>query len=138
MAVTLKVTGGGEFLGSATNLSEYSVTEDATPLAVSDTSGGTGTMQFTVVENERTHLLLDSEVELEDESNGRTTGRVASVSANRDIASVSADSRVNALMFDTTTAPFTGTLIQAFTYYFGLAGLTTELSIDPTLTRASG
>lgn len=135
MAVTLKVTGNGDFAGSATNLTSYTVSEDSTPIIVSDTSGGTGTLQFEVVENAQTPYLLNDTVELIDDSNGRTTGTVDGVGATNTLAQISANSRVNLFMFETTTKAFTGTLLAAFTYYFGLAGITSGYTIDATLTQ---
>lgn len=136
MAVTLKVTGLGEFQGSATNLESYSVNEDATPLVVSDTSGGTGGLQFTVVENDLTPLLLNDTVELTDDSNGTTTGTVSGMSGSLGVVNVTSDSRLNLFMANVSAAPFSGTVYNAFVYYLGLAGITTNYNIDNTLTSS--
>lgn len=133
MAVTLKVTGNGHFQGAATNLESYSVSEDSTPIEASDNSGGTGSMDFNVVEDpagDGTILLLNDTVELEDGSNGRTQAIVKTVSGNDGIATVTADSRLNLLMTNKQAAPFTGALGNALLYYFGLASLTTGIVID--------
>ena len=140
MAVTLKVTGNGHFAGAETNLSGYSVQEDATPTVGGDNSGGVGQIDFTVIEDkgpEGTILLLNDTVELTDDSNGRTNGDVSSVSVNDGVASISAISRLGRLVATRTVQPYTGTLTGAFTYYFSLAGITSGFSFDSALTPAT-
>lgn len=140
MAVTLKVTGNGHFAGAETNLSGYSVQEDATPTIGGDNSGGVGQIDFTVIEDagaEGTILLLNDTVELTDDSNGRTNGDVTSVQVNDGVASISAISRLGRLVATRTVQPFTGTLANAFTYYFSLAGITSGFTIDSTIASRS-
>lgn len=140
MAVNLKVTGNGHFKGASTNLTDYTSTEDSTPIEGSDSSGGVGQIQFGVVEDatsEGSILLLNDTVELEDGSNGRTQGIVNGVTSTDGVASVTADGRLVAFMATRTTQPYTGTLGGAFTYYLSIVGITTGFTIDATITSRS-
>lgn len=137
MGVTLSVTGNGFYSGSNADLSTYSVTEDSTPIDPSDTSGGTGTIEFTVVEDTSglgTILLLNDTVQLADQSNGSTQGTVNTVDVTDHIASITADGRLNLLVANVDAAPYTGTLGGAFTYYLSLVGITSSFVIDSTIT----
>lgn len=136
MAVELKVTGNGRFRGAQTALESYTVSEEATPVDPADTSGGAGQFSFNVVEDpaaEGTILLYGDTVELTDSSNGRTTGKVSTINAANTVASVTADSRMARLVTDVNAQPFSGTLGNALTYYFGLGSITSGISIDPTI-----
>lgn len=136
MAITLAVTGNGHFTGSSTALTTYAVTEDSTPIEASDTSGGTGTINFTVVEDpgpEGSILLMNDTVTLTDKSNGTTTGTVYSVATNNGMANISANARTNLLTAVMTVPPFTGTLSQAFTFYLSMAGITSGIVVDPSI-----
>lgn len=136
MATTLTVNGNGHFSGSSANITGYSVQEDATPVNGADNSGGVGQINFGVVENpgaEGTILLLNDTVELVDASNGRTNGDVVSVDVSDGVASITANSRLGRLVATRNVAPFTGTLSNAFAYYFSLAGITTGYTVDSTI-----
>lgn len=136
MAVSIEVVGNGHFQGARTNLTQYSSTEDSTPIDPSDSSGGTGMIDFTVVEDadpEGTILLLNDTVELEDGSNGRTRGLVYSVNSTGGEASVSAYARLVALNVDRGVAPFTGTLENAFRFYLGQVGIVDGIVVDDTV-----
>lgn len=136
MAVTLKVIGNGHFQGAATNLSGYSATEDSTPIDPSDSSGGTGMIEFTVVEDpdpEGTILLLGDTIELEDGSNGRTRGIVSAVSGSNGESSVSAYSRLGMLNAEKNIPPFRGTLGDAFRYYLAQVEITEGVVVDDTI-----
>lgn len=135
MAVTLKVTGNGAFHGSATSLESYSVSESGTPISLADSSGGTGDIDFSVVVNDDTFKLLYDTVTLEDDSNGTTTGRVSDISTYEDLARVGAASRLNLLVNEVTAMPFTGSVRDAFIYYFSLAGITEDLIVDASFTE---
>lgn len=131
MAIELKVTGNGYFAGSATALESYSTTEESTPIDPSDSSGGTGQVNFSVVDDpEGTIFLLNDTVELTDGSNGRTQGVVNGVSGANGLASISADSRLSLLVADRTAEPFVGTLEAAFRYYLSIADITNRIVVD--------
>jgi hypothetical protein len=137
MGVTLDVTGNGHFAGSNADLSDYSVTEDSTPVDPSDQTGGIGQINFTVVEDTSvlgSVLLLNDTVKLADQSNGSTQGIVSTVNAQDGVASVTADNRLIALVSIVTAQPYIGTLGGALTYYLSLVGIVTGISIDATIT----
>jgi hypothetical protein len=137
MGVTLDVTGNGHFSGSRSNLADYSVTEDSTPIDPSDQTGGVGQINFTVIEDPGATgsvLLLNNTVQLADGGNGSTKGVVSSVSSADGVASVTADGRLIALVSTITALPYVGTLGGALIYYLGLVGITTGIAIDSTIT----
>ncbi len=115
------------------NASSYSAAEDATPIDPSDTSGGTG--QFTVAIPETTDSMQyrTGAIVLTDGSQGSTTGKVSSISGDGVTATLTVDSRMALLNVTRTAAPYVGTLGGAFTYYLGLVGITTGITIDPTI-----
>ena len=134
MAIFLDVTGNGSFRGSSTSLTDYSTSEDATPIEGSDTTGGTGTINFSVAENpaaDGTIMLLNDSIQLTDGSNGVTSGIVYSVIDGNGIAKISANTRTNAFVANLKVAPYTGILGGAFTYYMSMVGITSGFVIDP-------
>jgi hypothetical protein len=134
MAIAITVTGNGYYQGSSTSLTSYSVSEEATPLDPADSTGATGQFTFGLAEDpdgEGTLLLYDDTIELTDASNGRTQGTVTEVSVQDGTATISADSRLAKLVYNTKASAFTGTLNDALMYYFSLAGETTGIVIDP-------
>lgn len=134
MAITLKVIGNGHFQGAETNLAGYSATEDATPIDASDSSGGTGTANFTVSEDGRadgTILLRGDTIEVEDGSNGRTQGLVSSVDGSKGEATIGSSSRLNALVVDCLMPSFTGTLEAAFRAYLAVGGVVSGIVVSP-------
>ena len=136
VAISLEVTGNGTFQGSSTNLTDYRTSEDATPIEGSDNTGGTGTIEFSVVENpaaDGTIMLLNDSVQLSDGSNGVTTGVVYSVVDGNGVAKISANARTNAFVANLKVAPYTGMLGGAFTYYLSTVGITSGFVIDPIL-----
>ena len=137
MAISLAVTGNGLFQGSSTALTGYTVNEDATPIEGSDTTGGTGTLNFSVMENsapDGTIMLLNDSVQLTDGSNGVTSGIVYSVADGDGLATISANARTNAFIANVKIAPYTGTLGGAFTYYMSMVGIISGFVIDSTIT----
>lgn len=139
MAVELAVTGTGHFTGARTNLAGYSITEDATPIDASDSSGGVGQITFDVIEDpapDGTVLLLNNYVTLTDDAFGRgmASGKVISLSSDvGGQVSVTADARLGGLVVDKSAKPFHGTLGDGFLYYLGLAGITTNISVDSSI-----
>lgn len=142
MAIDLKVNGAtlvpvdGETPWRY-DLASYSVTEESTPINGSDSSGGTGTMTFGAPADYRTpstELLINSDVEILDGSNGRTRGRVNSVSIDGGMAGFNADGLLNRLVADKQVEPFIGTLGPAIEYYMSLAEIdSSSVFVDPSL-----
>lgn len=136
MAIELEVIGNGRFRGARSNIANYTVTEDATPIDPNDTSGGVGEIDFDAVEGDDENsalLLINDEVMLTDQSNGKTTGTVTSVQVNDGVASVTANSRLGLLLATIQAQPFEGTLEGALTYYMGLAGIDTGVVVDESI-----
>lgn len=134
MAVTVQI--GSD---KTTNITGYSVTEDATPIDPSDSSGGVGQVNISLDEGSgvATQLYLNDFIDLEDESNGTTQGKVNSVQIVNGVASLTGDSRIGAFLADRTADPYTGTLGGAFDYYFSLVGITQNYAIAPTIASDS-
>lgn len=133
MAIGLSVAGNGRWSGPAGNIGGYSITEDASPLDASDSFGSTGSFSFKVLEDpgpEGTILLMDDVVTLSDGIRGTTVGTVDSVPVTNGVATISGSGRLNLLVADRTALPMTGTIPAVFTYYLGLAGVTTGIVID--------
>jgi hypothetical protein len=130
MAVTIQI--GSD---KTTNITGYSVTEDATPIDASDSSGGVGQINISLSEGDdvTTQLYLNDLLDLEDGSNGTTQGVVNSVQIANGLASIAGDSRIGALLADRTAAPFNGVLSDAFAYYLGLAGITTNYATETSI-----
>ncbi len=136
MAVEVSVTGVGGYHGAKSNITGYSSVEESTPIDPSDSSGGTGVLTFSAVEDPATRgsvLLLNNNVTLTDGIRGLTSGTVNSVAVDDGLLRASADSRINQLVMETQVAPFIGTLSDAFSYYMSLAGINSNVFVDPSI-----
>lgn len=130
---------------------DFSVDEAATPLAAGDSSGQVGTFSVTIAtptlagSSRSINALLQSigpsyfighDVRVFDSKKGFTLGTIDSADVSRDegTTSFSGTSRMGELnVYGIQAQPFVGTLAQAFTYYLGLAGITTDLFVDDTI-----
>lgn len=133
---------------------DYSVEEAATPLAAGDSSGSVGTFTLTVPvpdpyvpsapEGTAFHTLLSlgesiflgTVVTITDSRKGFTIGTVDSVGRSKDGSSVTLQGRSrmgNLNVYGVQAQPFSGTLGDAFAYYLGLGGETTQLLVDPSI-----
>lgn len=126
----------------------FSVQESATPLSAGDSSGSVGTITFEIPapdpEITPNHpivifgpaYLTSKSVRLSDSLKGFTLGKVQSVQRNRGsaIISVTALSRLGSLsVFNVQSAPFVGTLSDAFESYLSLANITSDFYVDPSI-----
>ena len=113
----------------------YSASEESTPIDGGDTTGGTGQINVTIIEDERrdgTELALNNDIEIEDGSNGRFKGTINTVALSAGVATLTGDSLTGKLIADKQVQPFVGTLENAIYYYMGLAGITgTDIFVDP-------
>lgn len=137
MAVELTIIGNGTFAGGKAALEQYTYEEESTPITGEDTSGAVGQLSFDVRANADSLLLMHDDVELTDESNGRTRATVVGVSIQNQVASVSANSRLSKLNVERTLAPYSGTLGGALTAYLAACGVTSGFVIDSSLTGRS-
>lgn len=146
-------------LGTSTvEATDYSVEEQATPLAAGDSSGGTGSIDFTFpipdpdLSGTRTDtiwykvnefgpdILIDLPIRLADSRKGFTLGTVTGANRMDDsgLIQVSCSSRLSELnVYGIQAAPFVGTLGDAFDYYLSLAGIETDLFVDPSIASRS-
>lgn len=132
---------------------DYTVDEQATPLAAGDSSGSVGNISLTIpqpdpdlVGNQDTgwklvstfgpDALLDLPVTLTDSLKGFTLGTVTGVQRSDDSNFIQIDcqSRLGVLnAYGIQAQPFTGTLANAFDYYLSLAGVETGLFVDESI-----
>jgi len=133
MAVEVTVTGTSSYAGVTTNLTDYSVVEDATPLDPASNNGGVGQLTTSIVENpsaKGTITLIDDVLTLSDGAKGTTTATVTGIDASNGIASLTADSRMSVLLSTRSASPQFLTMEQTFRYYLGLAGITTGIVFE--------
>lgn len=133
----------------------FGVEEAATPLAAGDSTGQVGTFTVTIATptlagssrsvNQllRTigpSYLIGHDVRIFDSKKGFTLGSIEGASVSRDggTTSFTGTSRMGELnVFGIQAQPFIGTLSQAFTYYLGLGGITTDLFVDDEIAARS-
>lgn len=134
---------------------DYTVTEETSPLSISDSSGGVGGFSFNIPmpnpDLDRTDTsnpllthgiswLIGQPVVITDTSNGVTKGVITSIGTSQDSAEieVSGLSRLDELNdFGLTAQPYTGTFGGLIGYYFSLAGVTADWKVDPSLASRS-
>lgn len=128
---------------------EYTVTEDSTPLAAGDTTGGTGTLDVTIqapdpdltytqatgmkwVLDSGKNVLIDKDVAFTDSRYGTLPGRVIAVSSpNPASIRIRANTDLNLLnVYNVQAQPFVGTLGDLLTYYVSLSGSALPMDVD--------
>lgn len=144
--------------GTPYEMVSFSVQEASTPLAAGDTSGQVGTFNLEVVRPDLNavplsdpydpsypgdpipafigpRMLQGRDVRLTDTRKGFTIGTVTSVDIRAGgLFSLTCESRLGLLnIYDVQAAPFDGTLRDAFSYYLSLAGVSTDLLVDPAI-----
>jgi hypothetical protein len=130
MAVSVtRITGKGTFKGLNSNLGAYRVTEDATPRIPGDSSGGVGSISADMIADKGTILFSGNIVELNDTSISPIRGIVRDISISNGEATITADTLMAKLTVSRTATAFHGTLVEAITYYLGLAGITSGFSV---------
>lgn len=132
--------------GSTFHLTDFNVVEAATPLAAGDSSGQTGTINLTIPARDEylnpnhpvtmygVPWFVGKSIYLEDTRKGFTLGRVSSVRGDFTSGTVSltCTSRLGELnVYNVQAMPFVGTLQDAFDKYVELAGITTDVYVDP-------
>jgi hypothetical protein len=125
MGVDVSVGGVPEW-----DVSDLTVSEDATPIDPSDSFGGVGSIEFTITEAARSKSLLNEAVTVSDALRGSTAGVVRALGGGRGQVKVAALSRLSLLNCDRTALPHVGTLESLLTYYFGLCDITTGFTVD--------
>lgn len=115
------------------NASSYSITEDSTPTDPADNTGGVGQFTFTMPETADSKTFRNKTVTLADGTQGVTEGVARGLSGDGANTTITADSRLGALMVTRTAQPYVGTLGGAFRYYLSLVGVTDGIVVDTTL-----
>lgn len=136
MTVNVEVIGNGSYAGAKTSVENYSITEEATPIAASDTSGAVGTLLMNAMDNpERfgTALMLYSTLRLTDDVRGAFVGDVTSLAGADGGVGITANSRLGKLVTTTNAAAVNTTFGGAVAYYMGLGGITTGITVDSSL-----
>lgn len=134
--------------GSPYEITGFSVSESATPLAAGDSSGSVGTITFNTPKPDPdlfpdnplvkfgSRILIGKEVRLTDTRKGFTLGKVISTGRGDSAGdfSFTCNSRLGDLnVFGIQAQPFVGTLRAGFQYYLSLANITTDLSVDDSI-----
>lgn len=134
--------------GESYELVTYAVEEASSPLAASDSSGHVGTISLTLkqpnrdapgvantIRNYGPQLLIGKSVRLEDSRKGFTLGTVRNISENASaLISVTCESRLGELnIYGVQVQPFVGTIDSAFNYYMSIAGINTDIYVDPAI-----
>lgn len=138
MSAEVTITGTGAFAGHTSNLSDYSYAEESTPVIPGDTSGGVGNLSFTVSEDEENSILLyRDEFILRDGFYGAIAGSIDTVSGSEGIVNVSGRSKLARFNTVRTVQAQTTTLGGAFTALLNLVGITSSITIDPSVASRS-
>lgn len=144
--------------GDTFEMVDFSATEASSPLSAGDSSGQVGTINLTVKRVDLndfapasiqdgnfpgdpvsailgSQMLIGKDIRLTDTRKGFTLGRVSTVSDGLGgTFSLTCESRLGLLnVFDIQAEPFVGTLSGAFHAYMGLAGISTDIFIDPAI-----
>lgn len=139
MVIEVEVIGNGRYAGAKSNVGEYSVLEESTPIDASDSSGGTGQITFTAADDpsrQGSILLLNDTVRLTDGDRGETQGKINSLAGTNGTVSVTADSLLGQLVVDKTALPQTGTFENVIQYYLSLGNISwTDVVLEASLTN---
>lgn len=122
-----------EIGGKSYEVTDYGTSEDSTPLSVGDSSGGIGSIDFSIRNVRNPFLLQGKDFRLTDSRRGSTRGQINSVEPVRgtDLTRISCYSRLDKLnVYNVQAQPFRGTLEEAFLYYLKLANVTTDIWVD--------
>ncbi len=128
--------------GKVYETSDWTVQEDATPLAAGDSSGSTGSIEITFpfldADNHPASIFgpgwfIDKDVRLADSRKGFTLGTVEAVRRGDQAGTyvLSCTTRLFDLnVYGVQAQPFVGTLRDAFIYYLSLADISLDFYVD--------
>lgn len=128
MAIT--ITGGP----NPANLTDYSAVEDATPLDPNSNTGGYGQISWTSEDWATSRRMLRTDVVLQDNERGRTTGTVRGVTRDGYLASLTADSELGKFNVVRQAMPYSGPTDGLFQYYLDLCGIFSTLDYQAPVT----
>jgi hypothetical protein len=132
MVASFRNIGVGRFKGHETNIVDFDYSEGSTPHVPGDDSGSIGELSLTVLdEDNRGILLYGDDFVFTDAQYGSLTGTVSGVSANDNVLSVSAFSRLNRLNVETTFTAEVTNVRGAFRKIFDTAGIFGDIIFSP-------
>lgn len=126
MATTISVNGV-----ETSNIVDFSISEDATPLRGGDNSGGVGGLSVQIAEEEDSTRIIFGNVKLTDSELGETGGSIIGVGGDELSAGIDLASRLLPAVVEVTAGAYVGTLGGAIRYYLGLADVYAQITIDP-------
>lgn len=119
--------------GGPSNLTSWSVQEDATTIDPSNFNGGAGQVVVNALEGANSLLAMDKQLFLENAQSGTVQTTVREVQISDGSLTLTADSPLGLFNSHHTVMPHIGTLQSAMSYYLGLVGVTASLSVDPSI-----
>ena len=132
VSIDATITSPGVYQGLTANLESYTVSEEATPLVISDTAGSVPNITFSILDDPSRLgglLLTHADVAISDTLRGETVGKITSLSANNGVVTATASGRLSQLVAIKSADNVSGTFGEAITYYLGLCDLTTNITI---------
>lgn len=120
----------GYMRGLTSNLTGFSAQEDATTIDPSNYSGGAGQVTVNALAADNSLLALSKDMFLQNSEAGTIQTIVRDVSESDESLTIVADSPLGLFNSEHVVQPQTGTFRQAVSYYMGLVGMTSDLSID--------
>jgi hypothetical protein len=134
MAIDVQVFGNEGVPKHSSNITNYSYSEEATPISPADSSGGVGALSFSTIDEDTTSaLIFRDEIYLKDSQNGEISGKVTSISASNGEVSfdgVSSLARLNIIKF---IPSFNSTVGELITYVFNEAGIFSGYEIEESI-----
>lgn len=118
---------------NSSNITTYTVSEEATPEDPAIVSGLYGEISVTREDFKDSLLYLEEPIEITDGTRGKTSGNVTSVNKADRLVTLTADSIMGLFNADRSVKPFKGTFGQAITYYASLVGFNYAIDIETSL-----
>lgn len=138
MTIEVEVFGNQQVPKHRSNITGYSYSEEATPIAPGDSSGGVGSLSFEALDDEQNVILIfNDDLMLTDSHNGSITGHVNNVSGNNGVASFSGVSSLSRLNIIKTIPAINTTLGSLIEIILNEAGIFSGIDIDSSITNIS-
>lgn len=129
MAVSIHVR-DGEQPFPPSNLEDYSVVEDATPMDPNSMTGGYGQISFDILDYRDYRLLRGKEFRLDDSVKGRTSGLVTEFTNNNGMVSITTDSALGVLNSWQHMPAFVGYVDELIDLWFEKVGLSLPVRFE--------
>lgn len=138
MSVQVTILGDGDYAGASTNISDYSINEDGSPLDLSNVIGGVGGITFQAIEDPSFNgsmLLPRQPFRLVDPYSGAVRGVIDGGTGTDGYSlDIQASSSLLPLVSTRTLPAVTGALGNVLTQWFEACGMSDAgFQIDPTL-----